>query len=168
MAWICALVRGIHTATGKNENAARFERSANLLQHASLPRKRNVPDAVPSGDEIIAAWKLPDANIGQVERDAGMFDARQPEHFCGNIEPFGGEPVREQKVNDPAAAAAADVQRVAARRQKLKSSRVLGDAVRDWKGRGCPVLRDPVVMSCDLLWFHLVTGLGRLGICAGA
>jgi hypothetical protein len=30
------------------------------------------------------------------------------------------------------------------------------------------VLRDLVVMCCDLLWFHLVTGPGRLAICAGA
>lgn len=69
----------------------------------------DVPDAIPGGDKIVLNRKLPFANVGVVERDLRMAAPRKLEHPLRNVEPCSIESMLDQEVQDPPAAAAADV-----------------------------------------------------------
>src|SRR5690606_32626319 len=100
-----------------------------LLEHASVLRERHVPDAVPRGDEIVGPRRLPLADVGEVEAHLRMPPSRELEHPRGKVEAFDLEPTAEQELDEPAARAAAHVERGAGAPEERERPLVRSDAV---------------------------------------
>jgi hypothetical protein len=88
-----------------------------------------MPDAVPSGDEVVGVWRCPSADIGVVENNVRMPQPSEPQHLGRQIQPFDVKALPDQQVDKATAAGAPNIKCLSVTLNELKRTRVLGDAI---------------------------------------
>lgn len=84
----------------------RSEHVHELAPDGFLLCQRHMPNAVPSGDEVIGLWRCPLDEVGLMEDDLWMPLTGQEDHFGGNVESLDLKTVASEKFNEPSAATA--------------------------------------------------------------
>jgi hypothetical protein len=99
-----------------------------------------MPDAIPSGDEVVGVWRCPSADIGVVKNNVRMPQPSQPEHLGGQIQPFDVKALPDQQVDKTTATAAPNIKCLSVMLNELKRTHVLGDAIGAVKSGAGPSL----------------------------
>jgi hypothetical protein len=99
-----------------------------------------MPDAIPSGDEVVSVWRCPGADIGVMENNVRMPQPSESQHLGGQIQPFDLKALPDQQVDKATAAAAPNVKCLSVTLNELKRTHVLGDTIGAIKSGAGPSL----------------------------
>lgn len=149
----------LDSAGGEDENTAGRQATAQLFYDRTLCRERDMPDAVPGGDEVVAFGQRPVADVRLMKGDVGMTLFRQPQHLGGEVQAFRLEALGGQQINEATAAAAADIKRGSAMGDEPQGTLMLRDTIRPMKLRTVPNGRDAVVTGGNFGGGHVRTSL---------
>jgi hypothetical protein len=148
------LGRGIEPAGREHTDPARGQAREDPLQHGLLFGQRQMPDAVPGRDEVERSREFPAAHVGVMERDAGMPFLRQSDHPGGGINAFDLKSVAHEEIDDPAIAAAPEVEGPPFLLDESEGPLMLRDAVGAGKLAAVPQAGDLVVAPGDIVRMH--------------
>ncbi len=147
-------IRLVQPARGEDQHSSRVQSLAEFFENRLLLIERNMPDAIPGGDEVEVLGKRPRDDVGLVKRNVRVTRSGEVQHRCGNVQPFDGEPVFEKQIDESPAAATTDIDRLATLRHKPNRPQMLLDPIITVKRGSTPMFGDGVVARGGFLGRH--------------